>query len=175
MSTRGGPALTDGVSRTASTAVKRMASLRLTAIWDGLRRRLRGLGRTSVIGIPYLWLLAFFLIVVTLTPFAVGPNAGTLSIIAAGILWLGALLSCLVSLDRILASPVFTPYTIAPRLLNPEEVERAKVGLKSSVIMQSESSSSRAGAIGGGILGGYLTSVLANITSSENLLFVAAG
>jgi predicted Zn-dependent peptidase len=30
-----------------------------------------------------------------------------------------------------------------------EEVERAKVGLKSSVIMQSESSSSRAGAIGG--------------------------
>jgi putrescine transport system permease protein len=62
VSTRGGPALTDGVSRTASTAVKRMASLRLTAIWDGLRRRLRGLGRTSVIGIPYLWLLAFFLI-----------------------------------------------------------------------------------------------------------------
>ncbi|MFV0361066.1 heme exporter protein CcmB [Tropicimonas sp.] len=47
--------------------------------------------------------LAFFLIVVTLTPFAVGPNAGTLSTIAAGILWLGALLSCLLSLDRIFA------------------------------------------------------------------------
>ncbi len=47
--------------------------------------------------------LAFFLIVVTLTPFAVGPNSATLSVIAAGILWLGALLSCLLSLDRILA------------------------------------------------------------------------
>lgn len=47
--------------------------------------------------------LAFFLIVVTLTPFAVGPEAGLLETIAAGILWLGALLSCLLSLDRILA------------------------------------------------------------------------
>ncbi|SFC57518.1 heme exporter protein CcmB [Tropicimonas isoalkanivorans] len=47
--------------------------------------------------------LAFFLIVVTLTPFAVGPESATLSTIAAGILWLGALLACLLSLDRILA------------------------------------------------------------------------
>ncbi|NDR55117.1 heme exporter protein CcmB [Aliiruegeria sabulilitoris] len=47
--------------------------------------------------------LAFFLIVVTLTPFAVGPDSATLATIAAGILWLGALLSCLLSLDRILA------------------------------------------------------------------------
>lgn len=47
--------------------------------------------------------LAFFLIVVTLTPFAVGPDSDTLAPIAAGILWLGALLSCLLSLDRMLA------------------------------------------------------------------------
>ncbi|MEE4119328.1 MAG: heme exporter protein CcmB [Paracoccaceae bacterium] len=47
--------------------------------------------------------LAFFLIVVTLTPFAVGPNTATLSLIAPGILWLGALLACLLSLDRIFA------------------------------------------------------------------------
>ena len=47
--------------------------------------------------------LAFFLIVVTLTPFAVGPNTATLSGIAPGILWLGALLACLLSLDRIFA------------------------------------------------------------------------
>ena len=33
--------------------------------------------------------------------------------------------------------------------ISPEELERAKIGLKSSVIMQSESSSSRAGGIGG--------------------------
>jgi heme exporter protein B len=47
--------------------------------------------------------LAFFLIVVTLTPFAVGPNSATLGTIAPGILWLGALLACLLSLDRVLA------------------------------------------------------------------------
>ncbi|WP_412562746.1 heme exporter protein CcmB [Thalassobius sp. MITS945101] len=47
--------------------------------------------------------LAFFLIVVVLVPFGVGPNSGLLSKIAPGILWLGALLSCLLSLDRILA------------------------------------------------------------------------
>ena len=47
--------------------------------------------------------LAFFLIVVTLVPFAVGPQSELLSRIAPGILWLGALLACLLSLDRILA------------------------------------------------------------------------
>ena len=47
--------------------------------------------------------LAFFLIVVTLIPFAVGPETGRLSGIAAGVLWLGALLACLLSLDRMLA------------------------------------------------------------------------
>jgi len=47
--------------------------------------------------------LAFFLIVCTLVPFGVGPEGGTLSRIAPGILWVGALLSCLLSLDRIFA------------------------------------------------------------------------
>ncbi|WP_116084221.1 heme exporter protein CcmB [Tropicimonas sp. IMCC34011] len=47
--------------------------------------------------------LAFFLIVIALVPFAVGPATTTLSLIAPGILWLGALLACLLSLDRILA------------------------------------------------------------------------
>lgn len=47
--------------------------------------------------------LAFFLIVVTLVPFAVGPRTELLVAIAPGILWLGALLACLLSLDRILA------------------------------------------------------------------------
>ena len=47
--------------------------------------------------------LAFFLIVVTLVPFGVGPQSGLLATIAPGILWLGALLACLLSLDRILA------------------------------------------------------------------------
>ncbi|WP_417727932.1 heme exporter protein CcmB [Roseovarius sp.] len=47
--------------------------------------------------------LAFFLIVVVLVPFGVGPQSTLLATIAPGILWLGALLACLLSLDRILA------------------------------------------------------------------------
>jgi heme exporter protein B len=47
--------------------------------------------------------LAFFLIVVVLVPFAVGSNTDLLSRIAPGVLWIGALLACLLSLDRILA------------------------------------------------------------------------
>ena len=47
--------------------------------------------------------LAFFLIVVVLVPFGVGPEMGLLSKIAPGVLWVGALLACLLSLDRIFA------------------------------------------------------------------------
>ncbi|MGR1580478.1 heme exporter protein CcmB [Thalassobius sp. S69A] len=47
--------------------------------------------------------LAFFLIVVVLVPFGVGPQSALLAKIASGILWLGALLACLLSLDRIFA------------------------------------------------------------------------
>jgi len=47
--------------------------------------------------------LAFFLIVTVLVPFGVGPEPRLLASIAPGILWLGALLACLLSLDRILA------------------------------------------------------------------------
>ncbi len=47
--------------------------------------------------------LAFFLIVVTLVPFAVGPDTSLLRPIAPGILWIGALLACLLSLDRLFA------------------------------------------------------------------------
>lgn len=47
--------------------------------------------------------LAFFLIVCTLVPFGVGPQGDTLARIAPGILWVGALLACLLSLDRIFA------------------------------------------------------------------------
>ena len=47
--------------------------------------------------------LAFFLIVTVLVPFSVGPQSDLLRIIAPGVLWLGALLACLLSLDRLLA------------------------------------------------------------------------
>ncbi len=45
--------------------------------------------------------LAFFLIVVSLFPFGVGPEPQTLSAIGAGVLWVAALLAALLSLDRL--------------------------------------------------------------------------
>lgn len=45
--------------------------------------------------------LAFFLIVVMFVPFGVGSDLILLARIAPGILWIGALLACLLSLDRI--------------------------------------------------------------------------
>ncbi|MEL7461959.1 MAG: heme exporter protein CcmB [Pseudomonadota bacterium] len=47
--------------------------------------------------------LAFFLILVTLVPFGVGAQSDILAKIAPGILWVGALLASLLSLDRIFA------------------------------------------------------------------------
>jgi heme exporter protein B len=46
----------------------------------------------------------FFLIVVTLTPLAVGPDLALLSRIGPAILWLGALLASLLTLDRLLSA-----------------------------------------------------------------------
>jgi heme exporter protein B len=45
--------------------------------------------------------LAFFLIVVLLVPFGTGPDPERLRAVAPGTLWLAALLSCLLSLDRL--------------------------------------------------------------------------
>ncbi|MEM7644884.1 MAG: heme exporter protein CcmB, partial [Pseudomonadota bacterium] len=47
--------------------------------------------------------LAFFLILATLVPLAIGPQPDLLAPIAPGILWFGALLACLLSLDRLFA------------------------------------------------------------------------
>ena len=47
--------------------------------------------------------LAFFLMVAVLVPLGVGPQGALLSQIAPGILWVGALLACLLSLDRMFA------------------------------------------------------------------------
>jgi heme exporter protein B len=46
----------------------------------------------------------FFLIVVTLTPFAIGPDLVLLKRIGPAILWIGALLASLLALDRLLAA-----------------------------------------------------------------------
>jgi heme exporter protein B len=47
--------------------------------------------------------LAFFLLVAVIVPLGVGPAPDLLAKIAPGILWVGALLSCLLSLDRMFA------------------------------------------------------------------------
>ena len=47
--------------------------------------------------------LSFFLIVVVLIPFGVGPETNLLGRIAPGVLWVAALLACLLSLDRMFA------------------------------------------------------------------------
>jgi len=46
----------------------------------------------------------FFLIVVALIPFAIGPDLALLARIGPAILWLGALLASLLTLDRLLAA-----------------------------------------------------------------------
>ena len=48
--------------------------------------------------------LLFFLIVVVLVPFALGPDLALLRASAPAILWLGALLASLLALDRLLAA-----------------------------------------------------------------------
>lgn len=52
------------------------------------------------------WLnpLLFFIIVVSLFPLGVGPEAATLQIIAPGVIWVGALLSTLLSLDTLFSA-----------------------------------------------------------------------
>lgn len=47
--------------------------------------------------------LAFFLILCVLVPLGVGPDPQLLARIAPGVLWVGALLACLLTLDRIFA------------------------------------------------------------------------
>ena len=47
--------------------------------------------------------LAFFFILVVFFPFAIGPNLDLLLKVAPGTLWVGALLACLLSLERIFA------------------------------------------------------------------------
>ncbi len=49
------------------------------------------------------WLnpLIFFVIVITMFPLAVGPEAGILSLIAPGVIWVAALLATMLSLDML--------------------------------------------------------------------------
>src|SRR5437764_10877120 len=73
----------------------------MTALAALLMRDLRlavRVGGGAMIGV------LFFLTVVTLVPFAIGPDLALLRRIGPAILWLGALLASLLTLDRLFAS-----------------------------------------------------------------------
>jgi heme exporter protein B len=73
----------------------------MTALAALLARDLRlsvRVGGGALIGV------LFFLIVVTLMPFAIGPDLALLARIGPAILWLGALLASLLALDRLIAA-----------------------------------------------------------------------
>jgi putrescine transport system permease protein len=62
MTAKGTPALTKNVTRDSAGLLKRLMGVSLADLTRAVGRRLRGLGRATVIGIPFAWLLAFFLI-----------------------------------------------------------------------------------------------------------------
>ena len=66
--------------------------------------------------------IAFFLIVVMLIPFGVGPVPSLLAKIAPGTLWIAALLACLLSLDRLFQAD-FEDGTLDILTLSPMPLE----------------------------------------------------
>ncbi|GAB3438364.1 heme exporter protein CcmB [Insolitispirillum peregrinum] len=68
------------------------------SLWTVIRRDLRLALRQ---GSDSLMVVTFFVLCVVLFPFGVGPESGVLERISAGILWVTALLACMLSLDRL--------------------------------------------------------------------------
>lgn len=71
--------------------------------WLVLRRELRLARRQGNELVNPLW---FFLIVITLFPLGIGPEPALLRRIAPGIIWVAALLACLLSLERLFRDDV---------------------------------------------------------------------
>ncbi|PAX06890.1 heme exporter protein CcmB [Sphingomonas lenta] len=59
--------------------------------------------RRAYAGGGALWPVAFFLLVATLFPFAVGPDQALLGRVAAGVVWAAALLAALLPVERLVA------------------------------------------------------------------------
>lgn len=70
--------------------------------------------------------VAFFVLCVVLVPLGVGPETGTLSRIAAGMLWIAALLSALLSLDRLFQAD-FEDGSLDQLMLAPVPLEQVVV------------------------------------------------
>lgn len=66
--------------------------------------------------------LSFFVIAVSLFPLGVGPELSILARIAPGVLWVGALLACLLTLDRVFQAD-YEDGTLEQLMLGPLPVE----------------------------------------------------
>ncbi|MBW6528145.1 heme exporter protein CcmB [Sphingomonas sp. RHCKR7] len=64
-------------------------------IWRDVRRYYAGGGATLLVG--------FFLLVATLFPFAIGPDATLLARVGGGVIWAAALLAALLPVERLVA------------------------------------------------------------------------
>src|SRR5205807_2062632 len=82
-----------GAAESADTAMTALSALLIRELRLAMR-----VGGGALIGV------LFFLIVVTLVPFAIGPDLALLARIGPAILWLGALLASLLALDRLIAA-----------------------------------------------------------------------
>lgn len=71
----------------------------MSAFFQILRRDLRLSLSAGGLGLP----VAFFLLVATLYPFAVGPDGALLARTGGGVLWVAALLAALLPIDRLIA------------------------------------------------------------------------
>jgi len=67
--------------------------------------------------------VAFFVLCVVLIPLGVGPETGTLSRIAGGVLWIAALLAALLSLDRLFQAD-FEDGSLDQLILSPLALEQ---------------------------------------------------
>ena len=87
-----------GLDQTQESAAGRTAMTALAAILIRDMRIAMRVGGGALMGV------LFFLVVVTLVPFAVGPDLALLKRIGPAILWLAALLASLLALDRLFAA-----------------------------------------------------------------------
>ena len=100
----------------------------IPGLWSAFRRIVsRDLLVTVRRGHQWLNPLFFFVIVVTLFPLGVGPEAETLSGIAPGVVWVAALLATLLGLD-LLFTAEFRDGTLEQMLLQPQPLSLLVLG-----------------------------------------------
>src|SRR3970040_1080436 len=88
-----------------------------------LRALLVRLGRRADVAT----VLLFFVIVVSLFPLGIGPEPNLLRAIAPGVIWVAALLSCMLALARLFAAD-FADGTLEQVLVSPTPLRRTVAG-----------------------------------------------